>query len=61
MTKIQKYDKFAAFRVPSKLLIHARKIADHQGMGLSTFVRQAMQRNIDAYLLNEPKTLAEFR
>ena len=61
MPTIQKYDKLATFRVPSNLLIHARKIAKHQGMGLSTFVRQAMRRNIDAYLLNERKTLVEFR
>ena len=61
MPTLQQYDKLATFRMPSNLLVHAREIAKHQGMGLSTFVRQAMRRNIDAYLLNERKTLEEFR
>ena len=61
MSPTPKFDRLSTFRMSTDLILHAREIARHQGMGLSTFVRQAIRRNIDAYLLNERKTLAEFR
>ena len=55
------HDRLSTFRMPTALIQHAREVARYQGMGLSSFVRQAIRRNIDAYLLNERKTLTEFR
>jgi len=61
MTPAPQNDRQSTFRMPTNLILHAREVARYQGMGLSSFVRQAIRRNIDAYLLNERKTLTEFR
>ena len=61
MAQPRLFTHISTFRMPPNLMAHAGEIARHQGMNLSTFVRQAIRRNIDAYLLNERKTLTEFR
>ena len=46
-------------RLPRELVEHARQIANEQGMCLSSFVRQAIHRNVQTYIQHERALIAK--
>jgi hypothetical protein len=46
MRKLKHYDSAMNLRMPTALLVHAREIANREGLGLAAFTRQSIQRNI---------------
>ena len=51
------YNYLLHIRIPLELLLHAKEVAKEQGMNISAFVRQALRRNIDLYVLHEKDLL----
>jgi hypothetical protein len=45
-------------RMPLDLAIRAREVAEDQGMTRSSFIRQAMSRNLETYALHERDLLS---
>jgi hypothetical protein len=45
-------------RMPLDLAIRAREAAEDQGMTRSSFIRQAMSRNLETYALHERDLLS---
>jgi hypothetical protein len=44
--------------MPLDLAIRAREVAEDQGMTRSSFIRQAMSRNLETYTLHERDLLS---
>jgi metal-responsive CopG/Arc/MetJ family transcriptional regulator len=44
--------------MPLDLAIRAREVAEDQGMTRSSFIRQAMRRNLETYALHERDLLS---
>lgn len=51
-------DHLINVRLPLALSLRAKEVAQRHGMNISTFTRQALQRNIDLYLLHENALLS---
>ena len=51
------HDYLLNTRVPRTLALHAKEVAKEQGMNISTFVRQALHRNIKLYVVHEKDLL----
>ena len=60
MNKKLTNDYLIATRIPSHLAAHAKEVAKTQGMPLSAFVRQAVKRNIESYIVNERNVIEQF-
>ena len=58
MTETTYQNTIINIRMPLDLAIRAREVAEDQGMTRSSFIRQAMSRNLETYTLHERDLLS---
>ena len=58
MTETTYQNTIINIRMPLDLAIRAREVAEDQGMTRSSFIRQAMSRNLETYALHERDLLS---